>query len=215
MRIVLLGPPGAGKGTQGKILAERFGIPHVATGDIIRGHIARQTGFGCKVEAAIAAGNFASDEDINYWVSRRLSEPDAVNGYILDGFPRVLTQAKSFRGTVDAVFWLDIPEPSAMDRIAGRWVCPACNTVYHSVHCAPRTVGKCDHDEALLIKRPEDALDKMRFRLDYNRSQMWPVAEHYAALTALVIIDAEGGTEVVTERILRELRSVPLAKTDF
>ncbi len=215
MRIVLLGPPGAGKGTQGKILAEKFGVPHVATGDIIREHIAKRTEFGCKVEAAIAAGNFASDEDINYWVSRRLSEPDALSGYILDGFPRVLTQAKAFRGTVDAVFWLDLPELSAMERIAGRWVCPQCSTVYHLTHCAPRITGVCDWDSVHLVKRPEDALDKMRFRLDYNRSQMWPVAEHYAALTALVIIDAEGAAEVVTERILHALLATPLAKTDF
>ena len=215
MRLVLLGPPGAGKGTQGKILAEKFGIPHVATGDIIRDHISKRTEFGCKVEAAIAAGNFATDDDINYWVSRRLSEPDALNGYILDGFPRVLTQAQAFRGTVDAVFWLDLPEIAAMERIAGRWVCPCCNRVYHLVHCAPHIAGRCDYDEVVLVKRPEDALDKMRFRLDYNRSQMWPVAEHYAALASLVIIDADGDAEVVTERILCELPPIPVVKLDF
>ena len=99
MRLVLLGPPGAGKGTQGQRLAVHYGVPHVATGDIIRDHIARRTEFGRKVEAAIAAGNFAPDEDILYWVSQRLSETDAQRGYVLDGFPRDLAQAQSLGRT--------------------------------------------------------------------------------------------------------------------
>lgn len=215
MRIVLLGPPGAGKGTQGQALAATFCIPHVATGDIVRDHIARKTEFGCKIEAAIAAGNFASDEDINYWVAQRLAEPDAAGGYILDGFPRVLTQAKAFQSALSAVFWLDLAEEAAMERIAGRWVCPRCSAVYHALHCVPRVTGQCDNEGAVLVKRPEDALDKMRFRLDYNRSQMWPVAEHYASLTSLVIIDAAGDAAVVTQRILSALDAVTLVKSGF
>ncbi len=140
MRLVLLGPPGAGKGTQGQGLAAHFGVPHVATGDIVRDHIVRQTDFGRKIEAAIAAGNFASDEDILFWVGQRLSEPDAQNGYILDGFPRDLAQAEAFQSSLDAVFWLAVSDQTLIERMTGRQVCPRCGSVYHVVHCPPRSL---------------------------------------------------------------------------
>jgi len=212
MRLVLLGPPGAGKGTQGQALALEFGIPHVATGDIIREHIARRTEFGCKIEAAIAAGNFASDEDINYWVARRLAEPDAQIGYILDGFPRDLAQAQAFEEPLDAVFWLDLSEETLIERMAGRWVCLSCGAVYHDVHRLPQRTGQCDNDGLFLVRRPEDALDKLSYRLELNKSQMWPVAEYYATRNLLTRIDGTGDAGEVTQRILSSLPAVPLAK---
>ena len=212
MRLVLLGPPGAGKGTQGQALAAEFGIPHVATGDIIREHIARRTEFGCKIEAAIAAGNFASDEDINYWVARRLAEPDAQAGYILDGFPRDLAQGQTFEDPLDAVFWLDLSEETLIERMAGRWVCLSCGAVYHDVHRLPQRAGQCDNDGLFLVRRPEDALDKLSYRLELNKSQMWPVAEYYATRNLLTRIDGTGDAGEVTQRILASLPAVPLAK---
>ena len=146
MRLVLLGPPGAGKGTQGQALSARLGVPHVATGDLIRNHIARRTEFGCKVEAAIAAGNFASDADILYWVSRRLSEPDACRGYILDGFPRDLAQAQAFTDPLDLVFWIGVDDEALIGRMEGRQVCPACGMVYHVLYRKPLVAGYCDRE---------------------------------------------------------------------
>ncbi len=212
MRIVLLGPPGAGKGTQGQALAAEFDIPHIATGDIIREHIVRGTEFGRKIERAIADGNFASDADINYWVAQRLAEPDAQAGYILDGFPRDLAQAEAFQGDLDAVFWLDLPEADAMERMAGRWVCLTCGTVYHALHRPPRRIGICNAEGAALARRPEDAPTKLSYRLELNKSQMWPVAEYYAARNLLTRIDGIGSADTVTQRILTALAAVPLAK---
>ena len=149
MRLLLLGLPGAGKGTQGQRLSQKFGMPHIATGDLIRDHIARGTEFGRKVEAAIAAGNFASDEDIIYWVSQRLAEADAREGYILDGFPRDLTQGRTFDAqaeghALDQVLELAISEDALVERLAGRLICPHCDRVYHVKFCPPERDGVCD-----------------------------------------------------------------------
>ena len=138
MRLVLLGPPGAGKGTLGQSLAVYYGVPHVATGDIIRDHIARQTEFGRRVEAAIAAGNFAPDADILYWVRHRLAEPDARRGYVLDGFPRDLAQARVWDGLaqaagtpLQAVIELAIAPDELIERLSGRLICPVDGESYH------------------------------------------------------------------------------------
>ena len=211
MRLVLLGPPGAGKGTQGQALALHFGVPHVATGDLIRTHIARRTEFGQKVEAAIAAGNFASDEDIIYWVGRRLSEPDAQTGYILDGFPRDLFQAQAFQDDLDAVFWLAVSDQTLIERMAGRQVCLVCGAVYHVVHCPPKAAGVCDLDGSRLIRRPEDASEKLQHRLELHESQLQPLEDYYSALGLLVRVEAEGLPETVTKRILDALAAKPLA----
>ena len=215
MRLVLLGPPGAGKGTQGLALAAHFQVPHVATGDIVRDHIARQTEFGRKIEAAIAAGNFASDEDILFWVARRLSEPDAQAGYILDGFPRDLFQAQAFQSSLNAVFWLAVSDQTLIERMTGRQVCPRCSSVYHVVHCPPRMAGKCDRDGSMLARRPEDAADKLQHRLELHESQLQPLEAYYSSLGLLIRVDAEGSPDTVTNRILDALTARPLAKREF
>lgn len=215
MRLVLLGPPGAGKGTQGQALAARLGVPHVATGDLIRDHIARRTEFGCKVEAAIAEGNFASDEDILYWVSRRLKETDARSGYILDGFPRDLAQARAFPHPLDLVFWLGMDDEALIGRMAGRLVCPVCGTVYHVAYRPPRLNGCCDREGACLVRRPEDAPEKLHYRLVLNESQMGPLEPYYDAAGLMVHVDAVGTPEEVTSRILDVLSARHLANPVF
>ena len=201
MHLVLLGPPGAGKGTQGQALAEIYQVPHVATGDIIRDQIARHTEFGRKVEAAIAAGNFASDQDINYRVSRRLEDPDAQAGYILDGFPRDVAQAEAFGQTVDAVMDLKIAQDALIARLSGRMVCPACGTVYNEQHHPPKRAGICGKDGAKLVRRPDDAPDAVRHRLQVYHDLTAPLQAYYAQRGLLRRIDAVGSPEAVTERI--------------
>ncbi len=215
MRLVLLGPPGAGKGTQGQALAARLGVPHVATGDLIRDHIARKTDFGCKVEAAIAEGNFASDEDILYWVSRRLQEPDAQNGYILDGFPRDLAQARAFPHSLDLVFWLGMDDESLIGRMAGRLVCPICGSVYHVSYRPPKRAGYCDREGAGLARRPEDSPDKLHYRLVLNESQMGPLEPYYDAAGLMVHVDATGTPDEMTSRLLNVLFARNLANPVF
>jgi len=201
VRIILLGPPGAGKGTQGQALATLHGVPHIATGDIIRDHIARHTEFGRRVEAAIAAGNFVADEDILYWVSVRLAEPDAQAGYLLDGFPRDVAQAEAFDQIPDAVVDLEIAESALVERLAGRMVCPVCGTVYHDQHHPPKRAGFCDKEGAKLVRRPDDAPDAVRHRLQVYRDQTAPLQAYYEHRGLLRRIDALGAPEVVTKRI--------------
>lgn len=201
MRLVLLGPPGAGKGTQGQALAQSYGVPHIATGDIIRDHIARHTDFGRKIEAAIAAGNFASDQDILYWVTQRLAEADASAGYILDGFPRDVPQAEAFAQPLDAVIDLEINVDSLVDRLSGRLICPVCDAVYNVKHHPPKRAGICDNEGAVLVRRPDDAPQAVRNRLQVYRDLTLPLQAYYDKRGLLRRIDAQGSPETVTERI--------------
>ena len=205
MRLVLLGPPGAGKGTQGKALAQTYGVPHVATGDIVRDHIARQTEFGRKVEAAIAAGNFVPDTDIIYWVGQRLAEPDAQAGYILDGFPRDVAQAEAFQQMLDAVVDLEIAEDALVERLSGRLVCPVCGTVYNVQHHPPKQVGRCDNEGAALVRRPDDEPKAVRHRLQVYRDLTAPLQAYYDRRGLLRRINAEGSPETITTRIQNAL----------
>ena len=181
MRLVLLGPPGAGKGTQGQALAEVYGVPHIATGDIVRDHIARQTEFGRKIEAAIAAGNFASDADIIYWVTQRLTEADTQDGCILDGFPRDVVQAEAFRQPIDAVIDLEAAEEALIERLSKRLV--------------------PDRQTGQMVRRPDDSPDAVRHRLQVYRDLTAPLQAYYDSLGLLRRIDAMGAVQTVTKRI--------------
>ena len=185
MRLVLLGPPGAGKGTQGQALAKLLGVPHVSTGDIVRDHVARQTGFGRKVEAAIAAGNFVSDGDILYWVGVRLAEPDASCGYILDGFPRDVAQAEAFTQTLNAVIDLEIAEDALVERLSKRLI--------------------RDDKTGRMVRRPDDEPDAVRRRLEVYKERTAPLQAYYAQRGLLKRVDALGEPDAVTERIRRAL----------
>lgn len=181
MRLVLLGPPGAGKGTQGQALSTLYGAPHIATGDIVRDHIARQTEFGRKIKAAIAAGNFASDSDILYWVGVRLAAPDAQSGYILDGFPRDLAQAEAFTAAIDAVIDLEIAEEALIERVSKRLV--------------------LDDKTGAMVRRPDDEPDAVRHRLEVYKARTAPLKAYYETRGLLRRVDALGPPEAVTERI--------------
>lgn len=185
MRLVLLGPPGAGKGTQGQALAKLLGVPHVSTGDIVRDHVARHTEFGCKVEAAIAAGNFASDADILYWVGVRLAELDAQNGYILDGFPRDVVQAESFTQAIDAVIDLEIAEDALVERLSKRLI--------------------YDDKTAKMVRRPDDEPGAVSHRLEVYKKRTAPLQAYYEQRGLLKRVDALGDPGAVTERIKRAL----------
>jgi adenylate kinase len=207
--LVLQGLPGAGKGTQGALLAEHYRVPHVATGDIIRDHIARGTEFGRKVQAAIAGGNFAPDSDILYWVYRRLAGPDAASGYILDGFPRDLPQANELddhlRRTgehLDAVIELVIDEAVLIERLSGRLVCPKCGESYHVVSRPSLVTGFCDRDGEKLVRRPDDepAAIKRRFEIYHNVTE--PLSAYYSSAGLFVPVDGDGAPDEVFNRAL-------------
>jgi adenylate kinase len=204
----LFGPPGAGKGTQGSLLADAYGVPHIATGDIIRDHIARRTEFGLKVEAAIAGGNFAPDEDILYWVGKRLAEDDAAGGYVLDGFPRDLAQAEAFDAhltaigeTIDAAVELIIDEVVVAARLAGRLVCPVCGESYHVVTRPPKVEGRCDNDGSVLVRRPDDEPDAIKTRFEIYHRVTLPLREYYRKTGRYAEVDASGSSDEVFQRI--------------
>ncbi len=215
MRLVLLGPPGAGKGTQGQALSQAFGVPHVATGEIIRDQVARGTEFGRKVEALIAAGNLVSDADVLYWVGRRLAEPDAARGYILDGFPRDTAQAEAFTKPLDIVVNLIVADEALIERLSGRLVCPQCETAYHAATQPPKRPGLCDHDGTRLVRRPDDDPAAVRHRLDIYHHVTEPLQAYYDRRSLLLRVDAQGEPEAVTTRILGALSDRALAKRDF
>ena len=215
VRLVLLGPPGAGKGTQGQNLTAALGVPHVATGDIVRDHIARGTEFGHKVEAAIAAGNFAPDTDILHWVEQRLAEPDASDGYILDGFPRDLAQAGSWDAKtqeqnkpLSAVLELTIAEDVLIGRLSGRLVCPVDGETYHETLRPPRVPGRCDLDGTPLVRRADDDPHAVRHRLRVYEEVTLPLRGYYSAQGLLHPIDAGGNAEDVTRQILASLHGL-------
>ena len=201
MRLVLLGPPGAGKGTQGQALAQIYGVPHIATGDIVRDHIARHTEFGRKIEAAIAAGNFVSDLDILYWVSVRLAEADAQAGYILDGFPRDVAQAEAFNQTPDVVIDLEIAEDALIERLSGRLICSVCDIVYNAQHHPPKQPVVCDNEGAALVRRPDDEPASVRRRLQVYWDLTAPLQAYYERLGLLRRIAALGDPAAITKQI--------------
>lgn len=224
MRLLLLGAPGSGKGTQGARLAAAYAIPHIASGDLIRDHIERKTEFGLRVEDAIAHGNFAPDEDIIFWVCRRLAEPDARRGYVLDGFPRDLPQARAFDAETchggrafDAVVELKISGAALVERLSGRLICPVCDAVYHHRLSPPLRLGVCDKDGASLVRRPDDAPDAIRRRLEIYETTTLPLHDYYRAQGLLHVVDATLNAEKVFQSVVSDLnvqagnrRTVPL-----
>jgi len=212
MRLVLLGPPGAGKGTQGVMLAERYGIPQISTGEILRDHVQRGTKLGISARSFMDRGEYVPDGVVVEMVDERLHEPDASKGFILDGFPRTVPQARALEevlqkaGTpLDAVVQFLITDDIAIRRITGRFTCPVCKRTYHETWSPPENDRLCDDDASPLEKRTdEDALTVKR-RLAIYRQQTEPLEGFYRARGLLVEVDAEAPAAEVSERLVRAL----------
>jgi len=217
--IVLLGPPGAGKGTQSKRITEHFHIPQVSTGDLLREHVKQHTPLGVEVQATIARGELVPDHLVCDIVAWRLRQPDADRGFILDGFPRTQKQAawldaflkfEFFEGGKWAA-WLPIVIRIEVDynklllRITGRRTCPVDGTIYNVYSNPPRVDETCDKDGAKLVIRDDDREEVIRERLDTYERQTKPVAEYYEKLGRLVSIDGDQSVDDVTARILKEI----------
>ncbi len=217
--IVLLGPPGAGKGTQSKRIAEHYRIPQVSTGDLLREHVKQQTPLGREVQALMANGELVSDHLVCDIVAWRLREPDAQRGFILDGFPRTQKQAAWLDAFLKFEFfesgkwaaWLPIVIRIQVDynklllRITGRRTCPTCGRIYN-VHSQPPLVDEiCDFDGTKLVIRDDDREEVIRERLDAYERQTKPVADYYQQLGRLATIDGDQPVDDVTARILQEI----------
>jgi len=208
MRIVFLGPPGAGKGTQAALLSERFSTPSIATGDILRRHVAQGTPLGLQVGPIMDRGELVSDGLTIELISDRLAEPDARLGFILDGYPRTVNQAIALEellaeidAKLDRVIKFAVRTAQIVERLAGRRVCPACKTVYHFVTHPPIVEGVCDNDGAALLLREDDREEAIVRRLEVYGADTRPLYEFYLSRGLLIEIDAIGTTSEVTARL--------------
>ena len=205
MKIVLLGAPGAGKGTQAVRLAERYKVPHISTGDIFRKNIKERTPIGVEAKSYIDKGQLVPDEVTIRIVKDRLQEKDCENGYLLDGFPRNVFQAKALDdfSEVDKVVNIDVPLHKLMRRITGRRVCGKCGESYHIDYLGGKTeCGKCGGD---LTQRADDNEETVKSRLDVYVGQTAPLTEYYKERGVLVDVDGDGTMDEVFEAIVRKL----------
>jgi adenylate kinase len=207
MRIVLLGAPGSGKGTQAQRLQAKHGVPQVSSGDLLRDAVARGTDLGRKVKAVMDSGQLVSDDIVLGLIRERLGKPDAARGFILDGFPRNIDQAnalnallKELRQPIDAVLLLDVRRETLIKRLAGRRTCPTCGTVYN-VHSMPPGANTCSRDGAQLVQRDDDKEEVVANRLEVYQTKTQPLIEHYAKLGLLRVVAGEGALEEVFERM--------------
>lgn len=214
MRIVLLGAPGSGKGTQAQRLQAKYGVPQVSSGDLLRDAVARGTELGIKAKAVMDKGQLVSDDIVLGLIRDRLSRPDAAPGFILDGFPRNIDQANALTvllreidQPLDAVLLLDVRKQTLMERLAGRRICPKCGTVYN-VHSLPAGVRTCSRDGTELYQRPDDKEEVIGKRLEVYEQQTRPLIDHYSKLGLLRVIAGEGALDAVFER----MESAALAK---
>ncbi|MDH6225528.1 MULTISPECIES: adenylate kinase [Streptomyces] len=215
MRIVLVGPPGAGKGTQAAFLAENLSIPHISTGDLFRANIGQQTELGKLAKSYMDKGELVPDEVTIAMAKDRMEQADAVGGFLLDGFPRNVSQAQALDGMLaeggmklDAVLDLEVPEDEIVKRIAGRRVCRKDSAhVFHVTYNPPKAEGVCDACGGELYQRDDDTEDTVRKRLEVYHTQTEPIIDYYRAQDLVVTIEALGKVDEVTARAMSALKA--------
>jgi adenylate kinase len=219
MRIVLLGAPGSGKGTQSQRLVKRFGIPQISTGDLLRSAVARGTSLGLAAKEAMQAGKLVDDAIVLGMIRERLAEADAANGFILDGFPRNLAQARALDQMLAEVgrplthvVQLDVPYAELTRRISGRRSCPSCGTVYNIYSMPVGSALRCTACDAkpLLVQRPDDNEATVVERLKVYESQTRPLIDYYGKHGLLQAIDAQGEIDSITALLSHALSSAPV-----
>lgn len=212
MKIIMLGAPGAGKGTQAQRIAEIYKIPHVSTGDIFRANIKNGTELGKLAKEYIDKGELVPDKVVVDLVVNRIREDDCKKGFVLDGFPRTIPQAQSLREElvkegmrVEFAIDIEVSDEVIIRRISGRRSCPTCTAVYHVEYNKPSKNGKCDHCDEELIQREDDKEETVLHRLEVYRSQTQPLIQFYKDLGVLKIIDGTKTTDAVFADIVKAL----------
>lgn len=210
MRIVLLGAPGSGKGTQAQRLQAKYGVPQISSGDLLRDAVARQTDLGLKAKAAMDAGQLVSDDIVLGLIRERLGRPDAKAGFVLDGFPRNADQANALNAMLielgaplEAVLLMEVRTETLIKRLAGRRICKTCGRVFNISFTAPGTTPRCDNcaDHPELFQRPDDKEEVIAKRLEVYAAQTQPLIEHYRKLGLLRVVQGEGELEAVFARM--------------
>lgn len=208
MRIVLLGAPGSGKGTQAKLIGERYGIPQVATGDLLREALASGSELGRRAKEAMDAGRLVSDEIVLSIIRDRLGRTDAHKGFVLDGFPRNVSQAQALdkllrdiAQPLDSALLLEIDTDALVQRLTGRLSCPTCGRVYNRYTKPPKIEGQCDFDGSELVHRSDDNESTIENRLRVFEAHTRPVVDYYRQQEKLVTVDADGEIADVAKRV--------------
>jgi len=208
MRLVLLGPPGAGKGTQAAAVRDLYGVPHISTGDMLRSAIAAGTPVGLKAKVIVDAGNLVPDDIMAEMVRERITAPDARPGYLLDGYPRNVTQATTLEAILlvlgqklDHVVHLSLDDAEIVKRLSGRRTCASCGTPCHVTAAPPRVAGRCDNCGGTLVQREDDREEIIGRRLEVYRERTAPVVEFYRQLGLLREVDASGPVAEVRQRL--------------
>lgn len=212
MRLLLVGPPGVGKGTQAERLRDHLGVPHVSTGDILRAAAKEGSPVGRQAKSYVDAGELVPDDVMGELIVERLGKSDAAEGFILDGFPRTVAQIEildrvlaTLEVHLDRVFVLVAPENEIVRRLTGRRICPQCGAVYHVESHPPKAPGVCDACGSAVVQRPDDSEEVIRKRLEVFRAETVPVAAAYRERDLLAEIDGSGEPDAVLEEIKAEL----------
>ncbi len=212
MRIVLLGAPGSGKGTQSQMLVKAYGVPQVSTGDLLREAMAKKTELGLRAKAAMDAGKLVDDATVLGMIRERLAQPDALKGFILDGFPRNITQAEALEKLLlelgqplEAVVLMNLDLGILFKRLTGRRICQDCGRVFNVYTTPPGTLPHCEKcgDMPRLIQRPDDKEEVIGKRLEVFEAQTKPLIKHYEAAGLLRVVDADADVETVFKNIQR------------
>ncbi len=210
--VIFLGAPGAGKGTQAKVVASRFGLAHISTGDMFRDQMSRNTPLGERAKKFVQSGGLVPDQIVLEMVEDRIGQRDCQNGFVLDGFPRTRPQAEGLaemlrrRGWGDPlVVYFAVDPDHLLRRLTGRRTCKSCGAIYNIYELAPKAAGKCDRDGGELYQRPDDEETVIRARLAAYEEQTRPLVEYYRERGQLAEVNAMGTQEEVTERVVQAL----------
>lgn len=207
IRLALMGAPASGKGTQAHRIVEKYGIPHISTGDILRAEIAKESEIGKEVKAVLASGALVSDDLMIKIIKSRLSEPDCKKGFILDGFPRTIVQADKLAQLVelDKVIYINTPDEVILSRITARENCPECGAIYNKTILPSKEEGICDHCHISLVQREDDTREAGIKRLKTFHSQSEPLVKYYIEKGKLTEVDGTFDVEEVEEKISKAL----------
>ncbi|HNT24486.1 MAG TPA: adenylate kinase [Anaerolineales bacterium] len=210
--IVLLGPPGAGKGTQAQIISEKYALPHISSGDIFRENLKNETELGKLAQSYMGKGNLVPDDVTIAMIRERLARPDCQGGALLDGFPRTPAQAEAlaamlveFNGSVKAVPYISVPEVLLIERLTGRWTCRQAGHIFHEKYNPPRQSGICDLDGSELYQRDDDKAETVTRRIRVYLEQTEPLIEYYRQRGLLLEIDGSKAIETVSTELLAAL----------
>lgn len=211
MKLVLIGAPGAGKGTQARKLLAQYGLAYIATGDMLRDEVAQKTELGHQVEEIMHTGGLVPDQLIIEIVAHRIQQDDCKQGFILDGFPRTVVQAQKLDqlvGTLDAAIYLQVEDQVLLERLCGRQTCSKCGATYHQISLPSKVEGICDACGSVLMQRKDDTLESGKVRLATFHSQSAPLAAYYQGKDRLVTVDGLQETDVVFQEICQGIQAV-------